>query len=126
MFSSLFCWRKVWKESYKLYFQINILTFYIYITYKALYCYTPLGYIYFPGKGFTTGQHVDRLCHISGMKLVYYKKYRLGVIVMYDYPGLSLNDLYAFSVHVWQIGCDEYVGYVFIDVFPFSFSLKLD
>lgn len=47
-----------------------------------------------------TGQHVDRLCHISGMKLVYYKKYRLGVIVMYNYPGLLLNDLYAFSVHI--------------------------
>lgn len=52
-----------------------------------------------------TGQHVDRLCHISGMKLVYYKKYRLGVIVMNDYTGLSLNDLYAFCTHIY----DKYV-----------------
>lgn len=49
-----------------------------------------------------TGQHVDRLCHISGMKLVYYKKYRLGVIVMNDYSGLSLNDLYAFSLYTYM------------------------
>lgn len=67
--------------------------------------YTLLENIYVPGKGFMTGQHVDRLCHISGMKLVYYKKYRLGVIVMNDYTGLSLNDLYAFCTHIY----DKYV-----------------